>query len=223
MPHWLENLLHRRKELGAAEAYALWAPNYPPFAHNQLMELEERAVLEILPDLRGAAALDAACGTGRYLKIMLQQGAAPAVGLDSSMSMLARARGLATDLVQADLSRMSLRTGRFQVIVCALALGHVENLRGALMEISRILAPRGIVIYSDIHPVAAQLGWKRTFRDQDGREYIARHYVHSLSEHRNACAAAGLQMVEVREPTIDFEHRWRGHPALLIVRAKKAG
>ena len=36
-------------------AYALWADDYPPYAHNPLMQAEERAVLALLPDdLRGA-------------------------------------------------------------------------------------------------------------------------------------------------------------------------
>jgi malonyl-CoA O-methyltransferase len=221
MPRWLERLLHRRTELGAAAAYARWAANYPPYAHNKIMELEETAVLQMLPDLKGTTALDVACGSGRYLKIMLQRGAALAVGLDASMPMLARAREFAPNLVRADLLCMGVRTGRFQVITCALALGHVEDLRGALIEISRVLAPKGTVIYSDFHPMGAQLGWKRTFRGQDGREYAARHYSHSFSDHVAACTAAGLAIAEVREPTIDFEHKWRGCPAVLVIRAIK--
>jgi malonyl-CoA O-methyltransferase len=222
MSRWLDRLLHRTTELCAAEGYARWAPNYPPYAHNQIMELEESAVLQMLPDLKGTTALDVACGSGRYLKIMMQRGAALAVGLDASMPMLARARELASNLVQADVLRMGLRAGSFQVIACALALGHVEDLRGALIEISRVLAPGGTVIYSDFHPMAAQLDWKRTFRAQDGREYSVRQFFHSLSDHVAACTAAGLAIAEVREPTIDFEHKWRGCPAVLVIRATKA-
>ena len=223
MPRWLERLLHRRTELGAAEAYARWAPDYPPYPHNPMMEMEQNAFLQMLPDLEGSTVLDIACGSGRYLKIMLQRGAALAVGLDASMPMLARARVLVPNLVQADLLCMGLRSNRFQVITCALALGHVEDLRRALIEISRVLAPKGTVIYSDLHPTGVQLGWKRTFRGRDGREYVARHYSHSLSDHQAACTTAGLAIAEVREPTIDFEHKWRGYPAVLIIRATKAG
>jgi malonyl-CoA O-methyltransferase len=223
MPRWLQRLLYRRTELDAAKAYALWAPNYPPFAHNPIMELEESAVLRVLPELKGMIALDVACGSGRYLKIMLQHGAALVVGLDASMPMLARAREFAPNLMQADLLSMGLRAGQFQVITCALALGHAQDLRSALTEIARVLAPQGAVIYSDFHPMAEPLGWKRTFRGKDGRQYTIRHYTHSFSEHMAACAAAGLHVAEVLEPTIDFDHKWRGCPALLIVRAIKPG
>jgi malonyl-CoA O-methyltransferase len=223
MSRWLERWLHRRTELDAAEAYARWAPNYPSYPHNQFMELEQSAVVQLLPDLKGRSALDVACGSGRYLDLMRQREAALVVGLDASMPMLACARELTPNLVQADLRHMGLRTGRFQVITCALALGHVENLCGALLEISRVLAPNGTVIYSDFHPMGAQLDWKRTFRGQDGREYSIRHHSHSISDHVAACAAAGLTIGEVREPTIDFEHKWRGCPAVLVIRATKAG
>jgi malonyl-CoA O-methyltransferase len=223
MPRWLQRLLHRRTELDAAEAYALWAPNYPPFAHNKIMALEESAVLKVLPELKGMAVLDVGCGSGRYLKIMLERGAELVVGLDTSMPMLARAREFTPNLMQGNLQSVGLHTGRFQIITCALVLGHVQNLRSALAEISRVLAPKGIVIYSDFHPMSEQLGWKRTFRGEDGRQYAVRYYAHSISDHMTACAAAGLQVAEVLEPTIDFDNKWRGCPALLIVRATKSG
>lgn len=223
MSRWLERLLHRKTDLDAAEAYGLWAPNYPPCAHNPLMVLEENAVLQMFPDLRGATVLDLACGSGRYLKVMMQRGVALAVGLDASMPMLARAREFAPTLVQADIISMGLRSGRFHFVACALALGHVKDLHGALREISRVMAPQGALIYSDFHPAAAQLGWKRTFRGQDGHEYAARYFSHTLAEHTAACTAAGLRIAELREPSIDFDHKWRGRPALLIVRAVKTG
>ncbi|MGH9877771.1 MAG: class I SAM-dependent methyltransferase, partial [Nitrososphaerales archaeon] len=56
------------------------------------MELEQRAVLELLPDPAGKAALDLACGSGRYLATLIERGAVPAAGLDISPQMLARAR-----------------------------------------------------------------------------------------------------------------------------------
>jgi hypothetical protein len=43
MPHWWNRLFGRRTGLSVAEAYALWAPGYPPRAHNRLMALEEQA------------------------------------------------------------------------------------------------------------------------------------------------------------------------------------
>ena len=79
--------------LDPVSAYALWAAEYPPFAHNPLMRAEERALLSLLPsDLRGLAVLDAGCGSGRYLRHARQRGARAVVGVDLSAEMLARAR-----------------------------------------------------------------------------------------------------------------------------------
>ncbi len=222
MPGWIRRLFHRPKELSVTESYALWAPDYPPHAHNRLMELEESAFLEMMPDVLGRAALDLACGSGRYLKRLLLRGASSVVGLDASPPMLAQARAITPNLVNADLLSLSLRPGTFGVVTCALALGHVEDLRRAMMEISRVMAPDAILVYSDFHPFGSLLGWKRIFRGSDGREYVIRHFTHLYSDHVAACTAAGLRIEEVREPQINFEHRWRGYPALLVIRARKA-
>ena len=66
------------------EAYAAWAPHYPPLAHNALMQVEERAVLALLPPVTGLVALDAACGTGRYLRVLEERGARRVFGVDNS-------------------------------------------------------------------------------------------------------------------------------------------
>ncbi len=79
--------------LEPAAAYALWAADYPPTAHNPLMQAEERAMLSLLPgDLGGMRVLDAGCGSGRYLLHSRRRGARRLLGIDLSAEMLARAR-----------------------------------------------------------------------------------------------------------------------------------
>ncbi|MDZ7343295.1 MAG: hypothetical protein ONA90_02150, partial [candidate division KSB1 bacterium] len=63
--------------------------------------------------------------------------------------------------------------------------------------------------------------WKRTFRAANGRQYAVRHYTHLYADHHAACRAAGLAIEEVREPRIDFAHKWRGYPAVMVIRARK--
>ena len=72
--------------------YAHWAKNYPAKAHNPFMEIEERAMLALLPtDLRGQICLDLACGSGRYLRLMQARQAERVFGLDYSADMLVQA------------------------------------------------------------------------------------------------------------------------------------
>jgi len=208
-------------ELNVPEAYARWAASYAPDAHNPLMALEQRAVLELLPEVAGRATLDLACGSGRYLKQLIQRGAARAVGVDLSLPMLIRARAISTLLAQADLLALPLTASSFDVIVCALAIGHVADLARALVEIGRTLVPGGVLVYSDFHPFGVLAGWKRTFRADDGRDIAVRHHVHLYEDHLAACRAAGLTIEDVREPRIEFEHKWRGYPAVLAIRARR--
>src|SRR6185295_15775284 len=79
-------------ELSVADAYAAWAPHYPPSPHTALMHAEQRAMLALLPEVTGAVVLDAACGTGRYLELMVARGARYAIGVDASPHMLRRVR-----------------------------------------------------------------------------------------------------------------------------------
>jgi len=209
-------------ELTLAEAYTHWATTYSPDAHNPLMELEQHALLELLPEVARLRALDVACGSGRYLARLMERGAARAVGLDLSAPMLARAHTLSSEVLQADLCALPLADSSFDVVTFGLAVGHIVNLSAALMELARVLAPHGVLVYSDFHPLGALAGWQRTFRDKSGHEYAVPHHIHLYADHLAACRAAGLLIEDVREPRIEFESQWQGWPAVLVIRARKA-
>src|SRR5687768_8377107 len=99
------------------DLYAAWAPSYQPFAHNQLMVVEQHAVLRLLPPVRGLTVLDAGCGTGRYARLLAQRGASDVVCVDLSPAMLHRLpRG--TRSVRADLRSLPIVSDSVDVIVC---------------------------------------------------------------------------------------------------------
>ena len=74
-------------QLSASDAYSLWAATYDE-SSNALLALERRIVDTLLPDLEGLNVLDLACGIGRWLKCLLQRGAASVLGIDPSIMML---------------------------------------------------------------------------------------------------------------------------------------
>lgn len=209
------------REVAPPEAYAAWAPRYPPRAHNRFMEIEERAVLGRLPDVRGLTVVDLGCGSGRYAAILARRGAARVIGLDSSPEMLARARRLTTRLVRGDLRALPLQDGAADLAICGLAIGDIAELDTALAGIARLLKPGGCAVYSDLHPRGAEAGWRRTFTDARGRRLAVRHCRHSLDDHTAACHAAGLLVESIDEPVIDFGHEFQGWPAVLVVTARK--
>jgi malonyl-CoA O-methyltransferase len=204
------------KALEPQAAYALWAPTYPPVAHNALMALEQQTVLSLLPDLAGLTVLDIGCGSGRYLRELRDRAGNP-VGLDLSEPMLAKAREITPRIARANLSMLPIDSMSVDVIVCALALGDVPILEIALVEMARVLRPGGCVVYSVVHPVGATAGWSRTFEAEGGQVAID-GYWHSVEDHRQACAAAGLLVTAWEEPVLTEAPE---HPAVLVVRASR--
>ncbi len=209
--------------LEARAAYEMLAEVYPPVAHTELMRLEEAALDELLPDARGAQALDVGCGSGRHLRRLIAGGARRVVGCDLAAAMLARARHAAPGarLARADARALPFRARVFDLVVCGLALGHVAELRAALAEIARVLAPGGVAVWSDLHPAGTLAGWKRDFRDAQGRLVVVRQHLHLFADHLRACRAAGLVLEDAREPLLQGDHPQRGWPALLVLRARR--
>jgi len=210
--------------LPPAAAYALWAANYPPHAHNPLMLAEERAMLALLPaDLRNRAVLDAGCGSGRYLLHALRRDARRVVGVDLSAEMLAKARGLGVGgwglgvnvfasrqpstssswLIQGSVDAIPIRDRWADLAICGLTIGHVERLDAALAELRRVTRPGGTILCSDFHPIGHALGWRREF-SAGGQRYAVRHTPHLYSHWQRACAACGLQVARVLEPYLDL-------------------
>ena len=197
-------------------AYELWAATYPPFPHNPLMALEQQAVLSMLPDVNGATVIDAGCGTGRYLRLMRARGAT-AFGVDLSASMLMHARAGGGIVARGNLCALPIDSMSVDVVVCGLALGDVPHLDIALAEMSRVLRPAGCIVYSVVHPIGERAGWSRTFT-ADGRQNAIATYWHSLQQHRQACANAGLRVTGWQEPVLAAVPQ---HPAVLVVRATR--
>lgn len=110
------------------------------------------ALARLRPDDR---VLDLACGTGDLL-----YGAAPrvrrAAGLDVTFRMvqLARTRGPATgtaNLLAGDMLALPFKAASFDVITTGYGLRNVPDLRQAIREIHRVLAPGGRLVSLDFN------------------------------------------------------------------------
>lgn len=202
--------------LDRERAYAEWAASYPPRAHNPLMEVEQSTVLRLMPPVVGLCVLDAGCGTGRYARLLLERGASKVVALDSSEAMLKAAKPLEW-LIRAELTALPLADASFEVVVSGLALPDVSDLGRVVGEWQRVLRPRGYLVYSTLHPDGATLGWTRTFETSHGYWELPAHW-HTPSDHREACASAGLAIETVAEPSLD-----QGNPVAFVLRARRTG
>ena len=113
------------------------------------------AVRELLPDLGGLRVLDAACGPGYFSAWMADRGA-DVLGIDASERMIDVARERHGDAVEfrvADLCEpLDVGDELFDLVVCQLALEHVENWDPVMDEFARVLADDGLLVFSTDHP-----------------------------------------------------------------------
>ena len=156
--------------VGPREGYERWAATYDHFA-NPLLSREERYLLPLLPDLAGKNVLDLACGTGRWLRNLLERGARFGVGVDYSAAMLRVANCKTTirgQLARADCLGLPFRAAVFDFAICSFALSHVKDLKQLARELARVMKPSAMVFVSDLHPEAHARGWRTGFRDGHG-------------------------------------------------------
>lgn len=207
---------------------------------NLLLDIETAVGQSLIPSPRGKRVIDVGCGTGRWSRWALQEGAAWLIHLDRSASMLqqARQRHVSPEqawLLHADLNELPVSPASCDGVLASLCLSYTDSLENAISEIGQCLKPGGFLYLSDVHPNSVRLGWKRTYALPDGGCLEPPYCVHSLDAYRKSLARCELKISKWSECFIDeqirphFEHagqmnryrRWLGAPLLLFVVAEK--
>jgi ubiquinone/menaquinone biosynthesis C-methylase UbiE len=106
--------------------------------------------------------LDLGCGTGRNLPLLA---AGRAIGLDSSLEALRRARRRAAGapLVQASAEALPFRDGCFDTVVSGLVLCSVTDPPRGLAEVRRVLRPGGTL--RALEHVRSSVAWRARVQD----------------------------------------------------------
>jgi ubiquinone/menaquinone biosynthesis C-methylase UbiE len=127
------------------------------------------ACLELLGDVAGKVVLDAGCGPGLYASELVARGAR-VIGFDVSPQMvqISRERVSAGDFRVHALGDPIgwLPDGAVDLVLCALAIEHVNDRVAALRELCRVLAPGGALVLSLQHPVGSWLRHGGSYFDQ---------------------------------------------------------
>jgi malonyl-CoA O-methyltransferase len=213
------------------KAYEHWAPLYPPVAHNPLMRGEQIAMAKYWPEIAGARALDLACGSGRYSRLLSDGGAAEVISLDFCLPMLMQVANGAK--VCASMMCLPFANGTFDVVISGLALGHADNVHSWMAEVARVLGKGGVLLYSDFHPEAVHVGLTRSFKGLDDQTHSVPHHNFDVATQIEAVKSAHLTVdalhevrvgAELNEPfskSENFYQQWHGLPIVLVMRARK--
>ena len=222
-----------------ASGYAIWSDSYDE-PGNPIVALEETVVAELLAARRPGPALDAACGTGRHARRLVELGHT-VCGIDLTPEMLERARENVPEarFEVGDVRALPFDDASFQTVVCGLALAHLPSLDSGMAELARVLASGGQLIVSVLHPFQGLLGWNAPFSGSDGSRGFVREHPHMHSDYLAALDACSLRVAGCFEPAIGerelgakrraFRHipeatsaAYLGLPAVLVLVADKA-
>nr|WP_203612489.1 class I SAM-dependent methyltransferase [Amycolatopsis sp. SID8362] len=184
------------ERLDTVTGYDRWAATYDNPA-NAAFALDEPILEEILEALPPGAALDAACGTGRYSRILTRRGHR-VIGVDSSPAMLAQARG--GDFRLGDLTALPVADASVDLVTCGLALTHAADLGPVLAEFARVLRPGGHAVVCDVHPEAVARGSIPSLRGPGGQPGRLASHRHLVGDYLRAALAAGLTALRCEEP-----------------------
>ena len=227
-------------EADARTGYGAWSESYDE-PGNPIVALEEPAVRALVESLPPGRALDAACGTGRHALRLAELGH-DVTGFDVTPEMLSVAAERVPEgrFVEGDLRDIPLRDGAFDLVVCGLALAHLDDLGAGVTELAHVTRPGGRLVVSVLHPFQALLGWQAPFADASGRRGFVREHSHTHADYMTAFAAAGLRVRGCVEPELTEEHvpakrrafrhlpeatvqAYAGLPAVLIWDIEKTG
>ena len=217
--------------LGVREGYDLWSESYDQ-TPNPLVALDRRHSMSLLQPRPQERVLDAGCGTGAHLRLMLRQGSKP-VGLDLSLQMLrvAQRKHPAVPFVQADLNdRLPFRRQVFDAALCALVGEHVIRLRVLFHELSNCLVPSGRLVFSVFHPEMTAAGTEANF-ERSGVEYRLGAERHTVDDYVSLIEKAGLHVIQFCEirgdkklvDEIPSASKYLDRPLLLTIEARKTG
>jgi len=195
---------------------------------SEITAVEEIVVKSFLRRLEFTDVLDAATGTGRYALFLAEQGKR-VEATDQSANMLAVARrkaeerGLHVRFRKEPVSEIGSPNSSTDLVLCMLALAHVQDLQAPMREFARILRPGGHLIISDLHPDIQACWGPDSTTEINGAEFPFPSYHSSTQEYEAAAVSAGLDVVAVVDVPMQQERGLFPGPFVMLAAKPEPG
>jgi SAM-dependent methyltransferase len=196
------------RTVSALEGYAIWSSSYEETIKKDM----DLWLLDRISTVRWdgvGRAVDLGCGTGRTGAWLKSRGVRQVDGVDLTPEMLelARARGVYSHLVLADVNASGLESGAYSLVTTSLVDEHLSDLRPLYREAARLSTSGGTHVLIGFHPYfIMHSGMPTHFDGPDGTPVAIETHVHLFSEHVHAAMGAGWSLAEMHEQVID--DRW---------------
>ncbi|MBW2968912.1 class I SAM-dependent methyltransferase [Candidatus Woesearchaeota archaeon] len=121
--------------------------------HNR--EIEQPTMFRLVPEnLTDTVLLDIGCGPGIHMKKYVERGAI-ATGIDPSKEMIKLANDYCPEGIfkVGTVYNLGFEDSSFDIVTASFVVDHLEELEKAVQEISRVLKPKGLFIFSAPHPI----------------------------------------------------------------------
>jgi SAM-dependent methyltransferase len=190
--------------LPVRDGYSAWADTYDDTVLG-LMDLRLAEALTTVRWCEHAAALDLACGTGRFGAWLRSKGVDAVDGVDLTPAMLAKAeaRGAYRTLMTGEVTAVDRPDASYPLICQSLADEHLPALGPLYAEAFRLAAPGGLFVLIGYHPWFLMSGMPTHFRDSAGRNFAIESHIHLFADHVAAALAAGWRLLELKEALAD--------------------
>ncbi|MGC4022296.1 MAG: class I SAM-dependent methyltransferase [Cyclobacteriaceae bacterium] len=205
-----------KKKLNPLDAYNRWADSYLNES-NPIKKFSDNLILNWLADINGKSVLDAGCGAGAICNLVRQKGASSIVGTDLSPVMVEEAKKNCreAEFKNLDLSKEKVN-GKFDVVICALVLGHIKDIDFVLGNLIENISPKGMLLITDFHPFQTLNGAKRTFTDAKSRKtFEVEHYLHLFEEYFSIASNRNFFIEEFKERS------WQNQPVVFGMKIRK--
>lgn len=163
---------------------------------------EWKVVQPLVPDLKDAHVLDLGCGSGWVCRYAREHGAASALGIDVSATMLEKGKrdfpeDKAITYEQRDLEdNLELPTGKFDFVFSSLAFHYVVHFPELVDQIGKSMKPGGTLLFTCLHPIrsAGETRWVEHVEPQ--QKWAVDKYL-----------VEGTRLIEWLGYPVKFQHR----------------